>query len=217
MTGVTPNYKDWRLLSSLSISEISALMHDIDPRALGDVTVRDPHNPTCPYGVPLDTSWEERVLISALAIGDLVSVPTGVQTPIRSTHILVSSLIPWLHEHGHGPLAKRLAPLQVLAATSPSAVPAQAVSGPAPVRPPVISSQPVVRLSAARAQEQQILDALKAAGHQPKLLPKAPPGKAGVKAQIRAALGTRGEWGKTTVFDKAWERLRSSGEITDQP
>ncbi|WP_143435870.1 hypothetical protein [Hydrogenophaga sp. IBVHS1] len=101
MTGVTPNYTDWRLLSSLTVHEIAVLMHGVDPRALADVTVQDPDDPESPYGIPLDTSLEERALTSSLTTGDLLSVPSGVQKPCTSTNVLVSSLIPWLRKNGY--------------------------------------------------------------------------------------------------------------------
>jgi hypothetical protein len=64
------------------------------------------------------------------------------------------------------------------------------------------------------AQNDAILEAIKAKGYEPSSLPKAKPGKSGVKAEIRAATVNNPLF-QGTVFNKAWERLRSAGEIAD--
>jgi hypothetical protein len=76
---------------------------------------------------------------------------------------------------------------------------------------PPISPQPVQR---ATAQNAAILEAIKTMDYEAKSLPKYVPGKSGVKALIRAAVATNVLF-QGRVFDKAWERLRSSGEIAD--
>lgn len=70
-------------------------------------------------------------------------------------------------------------------------------------------------VSAHARQEEGILEELRRKGYNPKSLPKNLPGKSGVKSEIRKALGTAGAWGGITVFDKAWQRLRDTGEIAD--
>lgn len=70
-----------------------------------------------------------------------------------------------------------------------------------------------------KAQELAIVDAIISAGYTPKSLPKRPPGKPGVKAQIRATLVGKRDGlfpEKGTVFDKAWDRLRSQKDIADE-
>ena len=66
----------------------------------------------------------------------------------------------------------------------------------------------------AAAQNAAILDAIKANKLEAHSLPKGKPGKSGVKALIRAAVAPNSLF-QGKVFDKAWERLRSSGEIKD--
>jgi hypothetical protein len=66
----------------------------------------------------------------------------------------------------------------------------------------------------AAAQNAAILDAIKANKLEAHSLPKGKPGKSGVKALIRAAVAPKSLF-QGKVFDKAWERLRSSGEIKD--
>lgn len=64
-----------------------------------------------------------------------------------------------------------------------------------------------------QAQDLAILSALRLKGYDPSSLPPYKQGKPGVKAEIRAALGSNGLWAGTRVFDKAWERLLSNKEI----
>lgn len=63
------------------------------------------------------------------------------------------------------------------------------------------------------AQDAAIVAQLVASGYDPQALPKNLPGKPGVKAATRTALGHSRMWSGTTVFDKAWERLQKHGEI----
>lgn len=66
-----------------------------------------------------------------------------------------------------------------------------------------------------RAQELAILEAIRQAGHDPKHLPKNEPGKPGIKAQVSEALKGNPAFTGPTVFDKAWERMRRTGDIAD--
>ncbi len=85
-----------------------------------------------------------------------------------------------------------------------------------PVQPQAAAPRPMQR---AAAQEAAILATIRQHGYDPTSLPKNEAGKPGVKAIIRAelegesALFPRG----STVFDKAWERLRANGDIADRP
>jgi hypothetical protein len=72
----------------------------------------------------------------------------------------------------------------------------------------------VIPIQRAAAQNAAILAAIKNKGYQANSLPKHTSGKSGVKALIRAAVATNTLF-QGTVFDKTWERLRSSGEIAD--
>lgn len=68
-----------------------------------------------------------------------------------------------------------------------------------------------------RAQEVAILDAIKAFGLDPLSLPKNSPGRPGIKRRIRGELqGSPLFKNREKAFDKAWERLRSDGEVGDQ-
>ena len=64
-----------------------------------------------------------------------------------------------------------------------------------------------------QAQDTEILKLLSNKGYEPLELPPYRPGVAGVKAEIKSALGNKGMWSGATVFDKAWERLSGSGRI----
>lgn len=70
-------------------------------------------------------------------------------------------------------------------------------------------------LARTAAQDMAVLKAIKCAGFDPKKLPKSQVGKKGPKALVRSKLGTTGMWSGSRVFDKAWERLRSNGDIAD--
>lgn len=61
-------------------------------------------------------------------------------------------------------------------------------------------------------QEQEIVRALREAGYDPQALPSRAAGKPGAKADARGRLKLT-----PSVFKKAWERLRQSGEIKDAP
>lgn len=62
------------------------------------------------------------------------------------------------------------------------------------------------------AHEAAILDALRAAGYDPRQLPRTPAGKASpAKEAARGALPRM----TPSVFNKAWQRLRADGEIAD--
>lgn len=139
MSGIKPNFDDWRKLSSIEIWEIACLMQGFDPRALADVGVRDRDYPTSPYCVSPDTSWEEKLLISSVLTHHLSSAPVNITEPTSDTRVSVVSLVPWLRLHGHHDLATEL--------DSPahSASPAQMT-----VTPPIEVSDPERRLTALR-------------------------------------------------------------------
>lgn len=61
-----------------------------------------------------------------------------------------------------------------------------------------------------RHQENEILRVIQELGHDPKKLPKQKAGTAGVKSSVRQKLTFSDK-----VFNKAWQRLRDSGDIDD--
>lgn len=94
--------------------------------------------------------------------------------------------------------------------------PAQAE--PTPVAPPLNEAPtpaPANPLQRSAAQGLEILAAIRDAGHDPNALPVNEPGKPGVKAFIRKSLNESPLFVGNKVFDKAWERLRSQGDIAD--
>lgn len=67
-------------------------------------------------------------------------------------------------------------------------------------------------------QESRIMEALRQLKLDSKSLPRPAPGKAGVKKQVRdVVLADKKVFVSEAVFDKAWDRLRSRGEIRDVP
>ena len=81
--------------------------------------------------------------------------------------------------------------------------------------PQAATPAPAKPLQRGSAQDAMILTAIRKAGHNPLALPVNEPGKAGVKAEIRNALRNEKLLTGSTVFDKAWERLRKQGDIAD--
>jgi len=67
-----------------------------------------------------------------------------------------------------------------------------------------------------RSQEDGILRVISRLGYEPKKLPRAKAGKAGVKAEVRKEFNFPSEvFVSHGVFEKAWERLRQQKEIQD--
>ena len=64
-----------------------------------------------------------------------------------------------------------------------------------------------------RAQERAILAKLVDMGHNPKVLPKNQPGKAGVPSMCKKKLSDSPLFEGVTTFDKAWERLAKDEDI----
>jgi hypothetical protein len=71
------------------------------------------------------------------------------------------------------------------------------------------SPEPPALQTRAQQQDESVLAAIRKAGYDPTALPAAKPGRAGVKAEIRASLPAM----KPSQFKHAWERLRDGGEI----
>lgn len=69
----------------------------------------------------------------------------------------------------------------------------------------------------ATAQDEAILQTIRQRGYNPLELPVAPAGRSGVKAEVRTALVGQNNLfpAKGKVFDKAWQRLRDAGDISD--
>ena len=105
------------------------------------------------------------------------------------TRVLPSSINDWLRSIGMATMP---------AADQPARADAEPVTAGAP-------------LSRQRHQENEMLRVLADLGYDPKQLPRPPAGAAGPKSEARAKLPEM----SNKVFDKAWERLRSSGDIAD--
>jgi hypothetical protein len=138
MGGTSPNFVDWRGLSAIKIWEVAAQMHGVDPRALGDVMVADPNDPIGINGIPLDTTWEERMLISAAKTQDVLTVPLNVTAPDVYTEISRISLLPWLRIQGYQDLANQLDTNTSLQVVQPPVAP-PLVGAPLPV--PITTTQ----------------------------------------------------------------------------
>jgi hypothetical protein len=71
-------------------------------------------------------------------------------------------------------------------------------------------SKPVPRF---KCQDDDILRAIRTFDVDPLALPRNTPGKSGIKAKVKRALGTKEHWAYKTVFKKAWDRLLKRGDI----
>lgn len=73
--------------------------------------------------------------------------------------------------------------------------------------------EPIKPKQRSQVQDEEILALLRTRGYDPLALPPYAPGKSGVKAEIKAALGNKGMWAGKTVFSKAWDRLTKNKDI----
>lgn len=199
MSGTSPDFNYWGTRPTLQVWFVAAMMQGVDPRAMADVTDGN--------GDALDISDDIDLLISACLVGDITAYPVPGQLPDKQTALSKASLEKWLRTHGYVSLADELggAPLLPPTVTMSATQPAQNQPGPA--------STTVPRFT---AQENEILAAIKTFGHNPLQLPENQAGKSGVKAQVKAKLGKSGYWSGSTVFSKAWERMRASGVIANK-
>lgn len=212
MTGHTPNFDDWRMRDALSVYEIACLMNGFDPRAMTDAVVRDPDNPTSPYGMPLDTSWDENLLRSAVREGELLSAPRGVLEPTANTEISRRSLLTWLRASKkydvlvdgltrpeHEPLGvKKMAPLHSLSASN-------GVPDGEPIAPGQPAGQPIFSLT------RQALISLHE-HHWPTIA--ADISDAGGNGLSAAKAGKR-DWVEATAL--AWARSKGKLKIAEMP
>jgi hypothetical protein len=199
MSGTSPDFNYWSTRPTLQVWFVAAMMHGVDPRAMADVTDAN--------GDALDISDDIQLLISASLVGAIEAYPLAGHNPDKHTELSKARLETWLRTRGYADLADGLfgAPLLPPQVTNP---PTQPVSHQAS---PGFTSVP--RFT---AQENEILAAIKTLGHNPLQLPENKAGKSGVKAQIKAKLGKSGYWSGTTVFSRAWERMRASEMIANK-
>lgn len=87
-----------------------------------------------------------------------------------------------------------------------------------PISEDLVQSAPPRPLQRGRAQELAIFDAISQLNFNPLALPKAPRGKRGVRAAVRALLeGPNSMFPKgSRVFEKAWARMHAQGDIAYQ-
>jgi hypothetical protein len=188
----------WGKFSTLEVWEAAALMNNVSPAELQDIVVND-------EGDGLDLSDESRMLISAIEVGELLAHSPNLSPPSDHTNVVVASLIHWLHRRGYVTLADALKLAQDGASAS-----AFVSSLASPIEGALTQTNPLQRMV---AQESAILQKLEELKYQPLALPKNKPGKSGVKAEVKQALGNTGIWQGKTIFKKAWDRLREDQRI----
>ena len=194
MSGTKPDYKHWSRRPTLKVWYVAAMMEGVDPRAMADVTDGS--------GDALDLSEDIDLLISASLTGDITAYPAPGQLSDNQTELSKASLDKWLRTNGYTSLADALSSPPLISPT---------------VRTPHTQPSPAsVSMPRFAAQESEILAVIKALVQDPLQLPKNSPGKSGVKAQVKDMLGKSGYWSGSTVFSKAWERMRASGVIANK-
>ena len=100
MLNKSPNFAYWSQFSTLEVWQVAAMMFGVDPYAMSDVTNQN--------GDALDLSDEERILTSAVMVGDITACPANPQAADGRTQVSVSSLISWLRQRGVDELADGL-------------------------------------------------------------------------------------------------------------
>lgn len=193
---MTPDYLYWSAFDTLPIWELTVLMYGVEPREFQDVVIQSPDDPNDVHGISPDLTFYETQVQSAINAGFLT--PCAPNQHPATTQIPVSQLIPWLETKGYAALATGLH--------------SRAPGFSSPASPIATSIQPVQRQ---QAQESAILGEIQKLGHDSAQLPRNPPGKGGVKRDVRVKLGSHPAFSASTSFDRAWERLRKSGEIKD--
>ncbi|HRN64077.1 MAG TPA: hypothetical protein PLA98_04485 [Alicycliphilus sp.] len=102
MSGILPNFPDWRQFDALAIWQLAALMRGVDPRAwaAGDVIGHD--------GDALDLSNQQDQLISGIHAGTLLQGKNELAPPTKDTIVVTASALEWLRTHSHEDLADNL-------------------------------------------------------------------------------------------------------------
>jgi hypothetical protein len=135
-------------------------------------------------------------------LAGVVTKKTGV------THITLKSLDQWARKEHNIAIIEPSEPL-------PSVTGEQQGPPPTGIETGMDRKQDREKQPKLREQEKIILDEIKHLGHDPKHLPENMPGKRGVKAEVNNALKGNALFAGTTVFEKAWDRLRKEGAIAN--
>lgn len=102
MSGILPNFPDWRQFDALAIWQLAALMRGVDPRAwaAGEAIDRN--------GDALDLTTQQDQLISGIHAGTLQSGKNELAPPTKNTIVVTASAIVWLRTHEYAQLANNL-------------------------------------------------------------------------------------------------------------
>jgi hypothetical protein len=121
-------------------------------------------------------------------------VDSTATTNSKNPYIYLHSLKRWAHESLSISILEDLEPL---------------------ISESLLATTPVKPQQKMREQEEVILNEIKKLGYDPKKLPEIQSGKSGVKAVVKGSLQKHTLFEKkSTVFDKAWERLSGGKEIS---
>jgi hypothetical protein len=198
-----PDYKYWGSLDALKVSDLIALMIDVDPRQMQNFTVRG----DCPVnsaGELPDLTDEMRLVKAAVKTKKLIALDAHEHPRFEDTYLSTEGLLNWLRSKRYTDLATAL----------------EEGSWPDDARISTVNlkehaTAPVLPVQRAAAQDRLILEAIKELGYDHDGLPKNDPGNSGVKFEVRAKLKTEPAFAASTSFNRAWQRLRDRGEISE--
>lgn len=200
MSNTSPDFAFWRKRPTLKIWCVAVMMQGVDPYCMSDVTDKN--------GDALDLSEEMQLLISASLVGEITAYPTPGHLPDNETEVATASLDNCLRSRGYADLA------DALAAEHPK--PQTTVTSHTVHIALNSESSAIKPVSRSKAQENAILATLQELGHDPLQLPKNAPGKSGVKAQVANKVDKKLFPPSSTIFEKAWGRMRSEGVLANK-
>ncbi|WP_232341786.1 hypothetical protein [Burkholderia pseudomallei] len=199
-----PRWDDWRLMPELEVWQAVALSLDIEPDE-----VRFNRDAWMGAEFPFDEGddFTRRLRITLANLSDRTRFPTPGAINIGVPHRNGVRLGEF--ERFAVEIARWEVPdeFRALAGSTHAAV-AQATAMSSQLEPTKAAARRPLKQQA--HQEAEILRVIRELNHDPKKLPKQKPGKPGVKAAVREKLTF-----SKKVFDKAWDRLRASGDVAD--
>ncbi|KVN71389.1 hypothetical protein WM03_23820 [Burkholderia ubonensis] len=205
MTHDKPKWSVWNYMHKVSLRDAVCLSYDVAP---GAATLNPVENGIA-HLLGLDfVGWDmsrkisERLSIARSHAGTGGTLPTV--TGDKNGDVYLAAFAEWAVNTMEWDVPdefRALAESTYAATARATAMPPQLETTKAAARRP---------LKQQAHQEAEILRVIRELNHDPKKLPKQKPGKPGVKAAVREKLNF-----SKKVFDKAWDRLRASGDVAD--
>ncbi|WP_321955370.1 hypothetical protein [Burkholderia cenocepacia] len=205
MTHDKPKWSVWNYMHKVSLRDAVCLSYDVAP---GAATLNPVENGIA-HLLGLDfVGWDmsrkisERLSIARSHAGTGGTLPTV--TGDKNGDVYLAAFAEWAVNTMEWCVPDEF---RALAGSTHAAV-ACATAMPSQLEPTKAAARRPLKQQA--HQEAEILRIIRELNHDPKKLPKQKPGKPGVKAAVREKLNF-----SKKVFDKAWDRLRASGDVAD--